>query len=279
MSLIEIAEELYEEGEYLDSLELVLEILEKEPDNLKALEMKASLCSIKDMLPDSILAYKKLLRIHGNDDDIWAQLFLLSSISSAYRRLENFDQAIRYCEKSVKLCQRFLKVDSPQKEGFLEALVGIFWILGECQCESGRYSCAIDTYKKLLSKLSEFGCLETIADALYELASAYYKLNRTTEALSKYSEALKIYEVLGDEPYAFYCKSKTHYYLGSIRFAARDFKKALSHLKRSALLMEEVHEEVKGEGDIEDNFIYKRTKKLLNTLEKNKSPWKKVQMQ
>jgi len=48
----------------------------------------------------------------------------LGAISSSYRSLKNFDQAISYCEKSIELCERFIKVDSPQKEGFLEALVG-----------------------------------------------------------------------------------------------------------------------------------------------------------
>ena len=54
MISIKKAEELYEEREYLGSLELVLKILEKEPDNLVALEMKANLCSIKNRLPEAI---------------------------------------------------------------------------------------------------------------------------------------------------------------------------------------------------------------------------------
>lgn len=70
MSLIETAERLYEEGEYLGSLELVLKVLENEPDNVKALELKASLCLIKDKLPESIRTYKKLLRFYGSDDDV-----------------------------------------------------------------------------------------------------------------------------------------------------------------------------------------------------------------
>jgi tetratricopeptide (TPR) repeat protein len=183
MNLMENAKRLYEEGNYLGSLEIVLKVLENEPDNLKALEIKANLFLIEDKLPEAIRSYKELLRSFDSDYDydVWAQLFVLNAISSSYCSLKNFDQAISYCEKSIELCERFLKVDNPQKEGFLEALVGKLWILGEYQRKIREYSRAVDTYKKLLKILSEFGCLETIADALFELASAYYELNRTTE--------------------------------------------------------------------------------------------------
>ena len=273
VSTIETAERLYEEGDYLGSLELVLEVLEKEPDNLKALELKASLCSIKDRLPEAIRAYKELLRFYGSDNDAWAQLFLLSSISSAYRRLKNLDQAISYCERSIELCERFLKIDNPQKDGFIEALVGVLWILGEYQYESRKYSCAIGTYKKLLGLLSEFGCLETIADALYELASTYYKLNDATEVLSKYSEALKLYDALDDIVYTFHCKSRVHYSIGTIHFAAHDYKKALSHLEECVLLIEKIYGEI-DDADIEEYFLYKRAKRLQNSLKENKFLWK-----
>lgn len=275
MSSIETAERLYEEGEYFGSFGLVQEILESEPDNLKALELKANLFYATSRLSEAIPIYKKLLRFYGSNKMIWEQLYALNSITRSYWVLGNFDKAVSHCERSVELCERFLKFDGPHKESFADKLSELLWVLGGYQCESKKYSPAIGTYKKLLGLLSEFGCLETIADALYELAYAYYKLNRTDEALSKYSEALKIYEVLGDELYAFYCRSRIHYYLGSIRFAARDFKEALSHLEKSALLMEKAHGEIKGEGDIEDNFFYKRTKRLLNSLEKNKFLWKK----
>jgi hypothetical protein len=48
MSLLETAERLEKKGDYLSSLELVLKFLENEPNNLKALELKASLCMIKN---------------------------------------------------------------------------------------------------------------------------------------------------------------------------------------------------------------------------------------
>jgi tetratricopeptide (TPR) repeat protein len=270
MSTIETAERLEGKGDYLGSLELVLKVLENEPNNVRALELKASLCYVIWKSPEAIRAYKQLLRFYGSNGKIWSQLYALSSISSIYRRLKNFDKAISYCEKSIELCERFLKIDSPQKDDFIDQLIETLWVLGEYQYKSRKYSCAIDTYKKLLRLLSEFGCLEAIVGALYELACAYYKLNRTTEALSKYSETLKIHGVLGQTLYT----SWTHYYVASIHFAARDYEKALFHVEKCVLLMVKIYGKNIFVG-IEDDPVYKRAKRLQNSLKKNKFLWKK----
>ncbi len=271
MSSIETAEKLYEEGEYLGSLELVLKILEKEPDNLKALEMKASLCCIKNRLPEAIRAYKKLLRFYGSDEKVWAQLFILDSISFNYRLLKDLDKAIIYCEESVKLCERFLKIDGSHREHFGEKLAELFWTLGECQYRTGKYFFAVDTYKKFLKLLSEFGPLEAIANVLYELACVYHKLNRTTEALSKYSQALRIYDALGESAHLFNCRSKIHYSICTIRFGTRNYEGALFNAEKCLLFLEIAYEKINDPGDlgdIRDNSIYKKAKRLQNSLKK-----------
>jgi Flp pilus assembly protein TadD len=74
MSLLESAEKLERKGNYFGSLELVLKVLESEPDNLKALELKARLCEITGRNHEAIRAYKKLLRFYGNNDKVWSQL-------------------------------------------------------------------------------------------------------------------------------------------------------------------------------------------------------------
>ena len=270
MDSIETVEMLYEMGDYSGSLELVLRVLEDEPDNVRALELKASLLYVKNRLPESIRAYKKLLRFYGSNDEVWKKLFALGSISTAYRFLRGYDNAIIYCERSIELCERFLEIDGPQKDGFIDHLIDMLWNLGEYQSKTQKYSCAIDTYKKLLGLLSEFGCLETIAEALYELASVYYVLNRTTEALSKFSEALKLFEGSEETFCSLSHKYKTHYFVGSIHFAAHDFKKALFHLDRCVLFIEEFYGRI-DEADIGENFIYKRAKKIQKALKKNKS--------
>lgn len=276
MSSIETAEKLYEEGEYLGSLELVLKILKTEPDNLKALEMKASLCCIKNRLPEAIRAYKRLLKFYESDEKVWAQLFILDSISFNYRLLKDLDKAIIYCEESVKLCERFLKIDGPHEEYFLEKLAELFWVLGDCQYRSGKYSGAVDTYKKFLTLLSEFGPLEVIADVLYELACVYHKLNRLTEALSKYSQALRIYDALGESAHLFSCRSKIHYSICTIRFGARDYEEALFHAEKCVLFLEIFYEKINEPGDlgdVRDNSIYKKAKRLQNSLKKNEFLW------
>lgn len=274
MSLIETVERLYEKGDYSDALELTLRVLENEPNNVRALELKASLLYVKNRLPESIQAYKELLRFYGSNDKVWRQLFAFGSISSGYWFLKDYDNAISYCEKSIKLCERFLKFDSLEKDGFIDQLFGTLWNLGEYQCKARQYSCAIDTYKKLLKLLSEFGCLKSIAEALYELASVYYVLNRPTEALSKFLEALELQEGAEETFRALIHKYKAHYYIGSILFATRDFKKALFHLDRCVLFIEEFYAII-DEAGIEKNFTYKRAKRLQNSLNKNKFLWKK----
>lgn len=278
MSSIETAEVLYEEGEYLSSFKLVLKILKTEPDNLKALEMKANLCCIKNKLLEAIRTYKKLLGFYEGDEKVWAQLFILGSISFNYRLLKDLDKAIIYCERSVKLCERFLKIDDPHEEHFLEKLAELFWTLGGCQYRSGKYSGAVDTYKKFLKLLFEFGPLEVIADVLYELACAYHKLNRATEALNKYSQALRIYDALEESAHLFSCRSKIHYSICTIRFGAHDYEEALFHAERCLLFLEMVYEKINDPGDIgvvEDDSIYKKAKRLRNSLEKNKFLWNK----
>lgn len=270
MSLIETAEMLDERGDYFGSLELLLEILENEPDNVKALRLKADLLCVVNRPSESIKAYKKILRFYESNDKVWSHLYVLKSIRSNYRSLRDYNNAIVYCEKSIELCERFLKIESPQKDDFIDQLIGELWILGEYQYKSRKYSRAIDTYKKLLKLQSEFGCLETIAEVLYELACAYYKLNRTTEALNKYSETLKIREVLKDSLYTPWA----HYYVASIHFAARDYKKALFHVEKSVLLLEKMFGKINDLG-VEDSPVYRRAKRLLNSLEKNKLLWEK----
>ncbi|TKJ24977.1 MAG: hypothetical protein CEE42_09160 [Promethearchaeota archaeon Loki_b31] len=278
MSLIEDAVRLDEKGDYLGSLELVLKILEKEPDNVKALELKASLCCVKNRLPEAIQAYERLLKFYESDEKVWAQLFILGSISFNYRLLKDLDKAISYCERSVKLCERFLKIDGPHREDFADELSQLFWVLGDCQYKSRKYSGAVDTYIRFLRLLSEFGCLETIADILYELACAYHKLNRTTEALSKYSQALRIYDALEESVHLFSCRSKVHYSLCTIRFGARDYDKALFHVEKCVFYIEKVYDKINDPGDVgvvEDDSVYKKAKRLQSSLEKNKFLWNK----
>ena len=270
MNSIEAAEKLEKKGDYLGSLELVLKVLEKDPNDVKALELKASLCNITGRNPEAIRAYKKLFQFYGSDDRVWTQLYVLNSISTLYWRLDNFDRAISYCGRSIELCERFSRIDSPQKDDFIEQLIETLWILGEYQYKSRKYSCAIGTYKKLLKLLSESGCLEAIADAFYKLARAYSKLGRTTEAISKYSETLKIHGVLEPTLYTPW----THYYVASIHFAARDFKKALFHVDKCVLLTEEMYGK-SNDVDIGEDPIYERAKRLQNSLKKNKLLWKK----
>ena len=270
MSLLESAEKLEKKGEYFGSLELVLKVLESEPDNLKALELKASLCRITGKNHEAIRVYKKLLRFYGVDDKVWTHLYALRSISSSYWYLKNFEKTISYCERSIELCERFLKIDGPQKEDFIDALIETLWSLGEYQFKSRKYSCAIDTYKKLLKLFYEFGCLETIAEALFELACAYCRLNRTAEALNAFSENLKIHTVLKDSLYT----SWTHYYVASIHFAARDFKKAFFHVEECLLLMEKLYLK-SADVSVEDDHLYRKARRLHNSLAKNKFLWNK----
>ena len=270
MSLLESAEKLEKKGDYLGSLELVFKFLENEPDDVRALELKASLCLIKDREPEAIRTYESLLRYYGSDDYVWKQLFILRTICSAYWRLKSSDKAIICCEKSIAICERFLKIDDHCKDSFVEELFGMLWLLGEYQYRSRKYSGAVDTYKKMLGLNLKFGCLETIADTLYELACSYRRLNDTTEALSKYSEALKIYDALEDKVSIFDCRSKVHYSIGTIRFGAHEYEKALFHVEKCALYLEKVYEQINDSGDVEDDSTYKKARRIQNVLKQYK---------
>ena len=274
MDAIKVAEKLDKKGDYFGSLELALKVLEKEPNNLRAMELKASLCGITGKNSEAIRAYKELLRFYESNGKVWAQFYALNSISSLYSRLKKYEKQMSYCEKSIELCERFSKIDGPQKEDFEEELIGILWTLGECQRKSRSYFDAIDTYKKLLRLLSKSGGLVAIADALFELASAYYKANRTTEALSKYSKALNIYKILERPPSFFYNRPISHYYVGSIYFTARDFKKALFHAERCVFLLDVIYER-HVDMDLKADSFYRKAKRLQNSLEKNRLLWKK----
>lgn len=270
MSLLETAERLEKKGDYLGSLGLVLKFLENEPNNLKALELKASLCMIKDREPEAIRTYEKLLGFYESNDKIWKQLFALSTISSAYWRLKSRDKALGCCEKSIAICERLLKINGPYKDSFVEELFGRLWMLGEYQFRSGKYTNAVDTYKRMLGLNLEFGCLETIAETLYELACSYHKLNYTTEALSKYSEALKLYNAFEDSTSIFDCRSKAHYSIGTILLGARDYEKALFHVEKCLLYIEKVYERINDSGDVEDNSTYKKARRIQKVLEQYK---------
>ena len=278
MSSIEAVKRLYEKGDYLSSLELVLKVLESEPDNLKALELKAGLFYVLDRSSEAIRAYEDLIRLYASDDKVWKHLYALKSLSSTYWRLKGSDKAISCCEKSIELCERFLKIESLQIDSFdsfVEELFGRLWALGEYQFRSGKYSSAVGTYKKLLKLQSEFGCLETIAEALHELARAYHKTNDTTEALTKYSSTLKLYNAFEDSTSIFYLRSKVHYSIGTILLGVRDYEKALFHSEKCALYLERVYDRINDSGDVEDDSTYKKAIRMQKALEKNKALWKK----
>jgi len=275
MNLLESAEKLEKKGDYLGSLGLVLKVLKNEPDNLRALELKASLCLIKGREPESIRIYEKLLGFYEGDDKIWKQLFALSTLSSAYSRLKSLDKAISCCEKSIAICERFLKIEGPHKDSFVEELFGRLWMLGEYQFKSGNYSSDVDAYTKMLELNLEFGCLESIAETLHELARAYHKANDTTEALSKYSLALRLYNAFEDSASVFDLRAKVHYSIGTILLGARDYEETLFHAEKCALYLEKAYARINDLGYVGDDSTYKKARRMQKALKKNKSLWKK----
>lgn len=278
MTSLENAVNLYKKGDYSSSLGLALKVLESEPDNLKALELKAGLLYVLNRSSETVRAYEKLIRLYASDDKVWKHLYALKSLSSVYWRSKSSDKAISCCEKSIAICERFLKIESLQKDSFdsfVEELFGRLWALGEYQFRSGKYSSAVDAYKKLLKLQSEFGCLETIAEALHELARAYHKANDTPEALSKYSSTLKLYNAFEDSTSIFYLRSRVHYSIGTILLGARNYKKALFHSEKCALYLEKVYDRINDSGDVEDDSTYKKARRMQKALEKNKALWKK----
>lgn len=254
-----IAEGFYENGEYLKSFEAVYEFLEAEPTNVKALKLKAVLCTITGRLTEAIETYGLLLMLHENYEDLWGKCFAFERIGSMYWQLKNPDLAIKYYQRALEEYES--SYDLAQDE-FSEPILLALLTIGEYQTKSGNISDAITTYERLLEFYSKHGPLEGIANAFYELGLIYYQQNDLDKALPKFLRAASIFETLKESDSYGHC----YYYIGCIFFVKKEFKKSLFHFNSSIAYLEGFYDRIYDEANINDDPFYCRAVRLRNCL-------------
>jgi len=151
ISKFAIAKNLYENGEYQESLKNVIELLEQEPHNKKALKLKADVCTVVGKLPETIQANKLLLSLYGGEDEFWEKCYALERIGGAYWRLRNPDLAIAYYQRALEEYELYYELYyGVGEDKFSEPIMLTLLTIGEYQTKSGKFSKAITTYEKLL---------------------------------------------------------------------------------------------------------------------------------
>ena len=266
ISKFTIAKNLYETGEYQESLENVIEFLEQEPYNKKALKLKADVCTVVGKLPETIQANELLLSLYGGTDEFWEKCYSLERIGSAYWRLKNPDLAIAYYQRALEEYELYYELYYGLGEDkFSEPIILTLLTIGEYQTKSGKLSNAIITHEKLLQFYSKHGPLEGIANSFYEIGLLLYQQNNLDKALTKFLRAVNIHESLRE---LLSC-GHGHYYLGCIFFLRREFKRALVHFNSSIAYLERFYGRIYDEASTDDDPFYRRAVRLRDSLRKN----------
>lgn len=254
ISKLALVEDLYENGEYLKALKAAEEILVKEPHNILALRLKASVCTVIGNKSQAIGAYKLVLSLTKSENDLWDKSYLLKSIASLYWDLKKPVLAVNYLEKVQKIYEMFYHQDE-------EPVILTLLTIGEYQAKSGIFPDAIATYQRLLELYSKHGPLEGIAETFYELGLIYYNQNDLDRSYHKFSNAVKLHTsnlIRG------YC----YYYLGCILFVRKKFKKSLTLFKSSIVLLDKVYAIISDVSKAEEDPFYCRAVKFKNSLRK-----------
>lgn len=121
-------------------------------------------------------------------DDSRRISFAFGNLSTFYRKLEEFDNAIKYARNSLEVLP---ESSDPESKASATAQLGL------AEEMAGNYAAALSGYQESLAIAREAGLLQEQALALNNIANLYSKKGENRKAEERYREAFEIYVQIG----------------------------------------------------------------------------------
>jgi tetratricopeptide (TPR) repeat protein len=230
--------ELYKDNKYEEAEKIVLEHLEKHPNDILALGEQAYILIAKGKNEEGIILLNKLLLEEPNNES------LLNNISWAYNNLGLYKIALEYAEKSLK----FKQSDDLNYINKGNALFGLKKYDDAIEC----YNLALDKNKE--SKYAYYGKGLSLSikkeydEALINFKKSfeidptdedyYNKLISTCLQLKKYNDVILFSDMRislnSEDSNAYYSKASAYAYLNQYESAINYYDEAIKYSKYDA---------------------------------------------
>lgn len=231
--LAETGVQLYKRGNYEEALEIFNTIVEAEPDNPVAYDIRGSIYAALEAYEDALKDYDQAIEL----DPSLAQAYY--NRGRVYSLLKRYDEALSDLEKSVQLDSRNFGYRAKGNIGLIYHRMGeyekaseafeaaisyddtkadVFYLKGETYTALEDYQAAINDYEAAIARFPGY-------DAAYaSLGYAYYKTDQYDKAAEALNHAL---EISPDSPAA-------HSYLALVHLATDDVESAKTEVSRLA---------------------------------------------
>ena len=183
------------------------------------------------MIEEALTCFLRCLDIQrklSNEQDNWNIAHTLLTIGQSYENLNKYDEAIKYFNESLQMCNQY-----PQTKWCV--VNGIAMCLFYQQKFDEALNMFKESYEIIKNKFDLFAQNDTAqSDVLYNIGRVYEKKEMYVEALDYFSKSLEIYRPLDHK------KLKNHkqlrclfYYIGEMHYKLDDCDTALSYLKQA----------------------------------------------
>jgi len=164
------------------------------PDNFWKFHICFQIYMTLDKYDDALRCSKELYKLAKDKEDQNMLSLALSHIGEIYNEQGNFPEAIKFCEKSLKISKELsLEGKYPKKE-----LATSLNNTGKLYRSVGKYSIALNYLEEAKRINEEINNLSGKAAALNHIGLLYYEQKQFSKALKYLESALNIYEKLGD---------------------------------------------------------------------------------
>lgn len=144
---------------------------------------------VKNNIDQGLKQVLEALRIQTDLDNKYEIVLIEEFIADAYIRMKQFDNALVYIERGLKLAREINYVN--EIFNLLFSYIVTYFLKGD-------YERAIPFIKQVQSLANKHNSSKANVRAIYQLAEAYFKLGRSEEAISAYKENLKLLREQGD---------------------------------------------------------------------------------
>jgi len=197
-----------------EALDLCREVLERQPDNIHALEYKGCLLALKGELRTAISSFKKIIELDRNNAETY------DSLGLQYYQLNDLESAAAMHQEAVEL-----QPDNPQ---FLVHLSMVCVLLGQFD---RAIACAEQCLNLILGHMATTALENIPADQRGILGDAYYIIGYCYNNQGLYKEAVNpLSKSVRANPEVFfnhYQLGVSHNKLGNVRAALLEFDAAV----------------------------------------------------
>ncbi len=221
-----------------------------------------------DKYNDALRCSREILKLAKDIEDQQWMALALGNISEIYDAQGNFSEALKYCQKSLKIHEKLsLEGDKLSFRRIATSLNN----MGKLYKSLGKYSEALKYLKEALKIDEKLENFSGKAPTLNNMGLIYFEQTKYLGALKFYSAALKIYEKLGDLS----GKAVVLNNIGGVHIVQKNYSKALK-INKLVLNLTDQLRDLSGHATCLNNlgFIYYTRKNFQRALKSCKESLK-----